>query len=219
MVLVGCDVSINSPGIVVTEGKMIDCFFFPHMKKHFGFQETIKNFNFSAIDYPVWNSREERYDKLSAAIIDKIDIYRKRVKTVKDISILIEGYAFMAKGRSVSAIYENGGVFRNQLFRRGYKTVTEIPPTELKKKFTGSGAANKLHMLMVFERKTGIDLFDIFGMKRPTGDQVRSPIQDIVDAYALIEIHSKVRKKMSIADAIIGSLNESHDHTRKNSRR
>lgn len=219
MVLIGCDVSLNSPGIVVWDDPWFDCYFFPHTKRLHGFQETVGQFRFKAVEYPTWNSREERYDALATAMVEKIDPYRRKAHTIRDVRVLIEGYAFMAKGRSVSALFENGAVFRNQLFRKGFKNVEEISPTSVKKEFTGSGLANKMHMLMTFEKKTGIDLYDVFGMKKPETDDVRSPIQDIVDAYALVEMNLPKRKTTSMAKIILGKLNEIYHHTRKDSGR
>jgi crossover junction endodeoxyribonuclease RuvC len=70
----------------------------------------------------------------------------------------IEGYAFSAKGAKFN-LGELGGVLRLALYERKIITV-EVPPTYLKKFFTGKGNAQKNLMIKEAFKKYDIDLND-----------------------------------------------------------
>jgi len=77
------------------------------------------------------------------------------LKPWEPFEAFIEGYAFMAKGRSIFNLGELGGVYRLLLARKfgGY---TEIAPTSLKKFVTGKGNSKKDVMLERTFRKFGV---------------------------------------------------------------
>jgi crossover junction endodeoxyribonuclease RuvC len=56
--------------------------------------------------------------------------------------VVLEGYSFGSKGRSLFQIGELGGVVRLKLWREGI-AFAEVPPTVLKKLATGKGNASK----------------------------------------------------------------------------
>jgi len=60
---------------------------------------------------------------------------------------------------------------------------TLISPGTIKKFFHGKGNATKDLMYDAFVEKTGVDLYKLLGIRR--GKKVESPINDIVDSYAL----------------------------------
>ena len=68
--------------------------------------------------------------------------------------VLLEGYAFGAKGNAVFDIAELGGVVRLALFDAGYPFLI-LPPATVKKFATGSGNANKELMLTQAVRVLG----------------------------------------------------------------
>lgn len=81
---------------------------------------------------------------------------------------LIEGYAFGAKGQSVSKMYELGGVVRDRIVGLADDTV-EIPPSNLKRFLTGRGNAPKMDIMQKlvrrFDREFKSDnLADAFGL-------------------------------------------------------
>lgn len=70
--------------------------------------------------------------------------------------VLIEGYAFGARGRAVFSIGELGGVVRLELFR-GCLPVVDIPPSNLKKFATGKGNASKDLVLVEAVKRLGYE--------------------------------------------------------------
>lgn len=95
---------------------------------------------------------EEYTSKPNKTLEGRIDRYKSLAdKVFQFISyadpelILIEGYAFMAKGSSVVTLGEFGGVLRYFLLQHG-APVVEVPPTTLKKFVTGKGNSSKLEV-------------------------------------------------------------------------
>ena len=67
------------------------------------------------------------------------------LKEHKPTVAIIEGYAFGARSRQ-HRLGEIGGVVRLACVQAGVKTIYEVPPTTLKKFFTGNGKAQKEDM-------------------------------------------------------------------------
>ena len=65
--------------------------------------------------------------------------------------------------------------------------IIDVPPTVLKKYFTGSGSSNKFVMEKYFKDYSGIDLYNLLGIKRSV-KEVPKPIEDLVDAFALTQL-------------------------------
>lgn len=78
-------------------------------------------------------------------------------KTNPDL-ILIEGYAFSARGASVVTMGEFGGVLRYHILKHGAKVI-EVPPTTLKKFVTGKGNASKLEVVSKLSSKYQVEFF------------------------------------------------------------
>lgn len=84
--------------------------------------------------------------------------------------ILIEGYSFGSRGRSIFNLGELGGVLR-LLFEDLELQYIDVPPTVLKKWVTGKGNADKEMMLASIEAKYGIkfdddNIGDAFGLAK-----------------------------------------------------
>lgn len=73
--------------------------------------------------------------------------------------VVVEGYAFGAKGSALFNIAEMGGVVRFTLWELGHQVV-EVPPASLKLFATGRGNAKKDEVLAAAIRKLGFDGFD-----------------------------------------------------------
>ena len=95
------------------------------------------------------------------------DILRE-LKKRRPLIAVIEGYAFMAQARQ-HRLGEIGGVIRLACAQAGVMFIYELPPTSLKKHFTGSGASDKEEMLDEAIRRHGEKL----------------PSHDVADACAL----------------------------------
>ena len=112
-------------------------------------------------------ARMLRYEQMVTAV-------RNDVKKSKADLIIIEGYSYGSKGRSVIDLGEYGGLLRNMLL--DYARVLEIAPTSVKKYITGSGNAKKLLMATTIAKKYDVEF---------TTD-------DEYDAYAIASIAATV---------------------------
>jgi crossover junction endodeoxyribonuclease RuvC len=77
------------------------------------------------------------------------DLVYKTVRLVNKYDpqlILLEGYSYASKGRSIVTLAEFGGVLRHELLGT-FRRIIEIPPTLLKKFTTGKGNASKSLMV------------------------------------------------------------------------
>lgn len=73
--------------------------------------------------------------------------------------VVIEGYSFGSRGRTLYQIGELGGVIRLALHEQGIPFV-EVPPSTLKKYATGHGNAGKGEVLAAAIRRLGYDGHD-----------------------------------------------------------
>lgn len=189
MALLGLDLSITSPGIVVCDEKncIMIAYFYPLRKRDIGFNKILpfkyKNipwqFQIVALleDNLKAKSMMERYDIILFDILKIIDRYH-----IKEV--FIEGYSYNSVSSSVSKLYEIGGIVRYTLWKRKI-SYHEFAPTSIKKIFTGSGCADKRQMYQTFVSKRNFpDLLLIFNLEKCK--DIAHPVQDIVDAVALI---------------------------------
>jgi hypothetical protein len=123
---------------------------------------------------------QQRYENIASWVMSIIAPLPR-----KGLYILIEDYAFAAKGR-VFALAENCGLLKYLLYKEGYQFFT-VPPSVIKKHATQKGNADKQKMHDAFKELTEVDLGTLFwGPKgvRHEG-KLLSPVTDIVDAYYL----------------------------------
>lgn len=73
--------------------------------------------------------------------------------------VVIEGFSFGSKGRSVYEIAGLGYIVRYALWRRGFQVV-EVTPSQLKKFATGKGNAPKEIIIREVFKRWGIDAAD-----------------------------------------------------------
>lgn len=135
----------------------------------------------------------QRIHYLIKSLISAIPSHYFNLSQKKNIIILIEGYAYkISNSSAVTKMAEIGGSMRNKIIEMFNGTIPfyEIGPTALKKKFTGNGQANKIEMWEQFQKlqpvaaKTLKDL-----LPGSWTNDVPKPIQDIVDAFALLFTH------------------------------
>ena len=102
---------------------------------------------------------------------------------------MVEGYAFNTGRRSASGtqLAELGGVLRAELVRRGF-ALAELPPSCIKRCFSGSGDADKRLMWEAFGRVTGGGCTLADWIPGSFKVDVPSPHQDIVDAFAIVHV-------------------------------
>jgi Holliday junction resolvasome RuvABC endonuclease subunit len=199
-VTLGLDMSLVSPGIVVRDDHhaVFTAYFFPLRKcdanvaKTYDvvFNNTPWTFRIQSLAAIVKDSLGEmpRYDRIQ----DEIMKIAKRHRVAR---VVLEGYAFNARGAGSHKLYELGGILRYRLWQENI-TYLIIPPSQVKKEFTGNGRADKSDMHREFRHRGLPDLLTLFtrdGGKRKRGStdttslvkNIMHPVQDIVDAVAL----------------------------------
>lgn len=171
MTIVGIDYSLTCPCVCVSNGKSFtdNYFHFLHdNKRHEG--QALNIFGDLHDDYI---TDQQRYENIASWVLNIIT-------PLESVTVLIEDYAFAAKGR-VFNLAENCGLLKYLLYKNGY-TFHTIAPSVIKKYATGKGNANKELMYASFYDLTEIDLIGIYGSKSRRLD---SPVTDIVDSYYL----------------------------------
>lgn len=175
MIIVGIDYSLTCPCVCVANSKSFtDCYF------HF-LHDSKRYHGFSCDDHIMCDPHDEyltdqqRYENMASWVLNILAPHDK-----EEIYILIEDYAFAAKGR-VFNLAENCGLLKYLLYKNGYNFST-IAPSVIKKYATGKGNANKEAMWLAFLELTNFDLIGVYG---PASRKLGSPVTDIVDSYYL----------------------------------
>jgi len=83
----------------------------------------------------------------------------QKLEQFKVSEVILEGYSFGSKGRSIVSLGELGGVIRVALFENNYKYI-DCSPNSLKAYTTGKGNADKDQMRQAVLIKYGIDFED-----------------------------------------------------------
>jgi hypothetical protein len=173
MIITGIDYSLRGPAICVHKGELNEPFRFCACKFYFltDTKKYAKTFlsNIHGSIFEEYNHDCERYDTISSWAAD--------VCHGSD-QVALEGYAYGAKGR-VFHIAENTGVLKYKLFQVNIP-VEVISPSEVKKKATGKGNADKKAMHIAFMQETGYNLQTLI---TPDKKEPTNPVSDIVDSY------------------------------------
>lgn len=186
MKLCGIDYSYTSPALCVydtnTEFKFENLKFFnfymPTRKKGYldGWYGNIK------IDVmPVWISQEERFRNIAAWCGNIL-------KEQRVDEVVLEGYALGSSSGLIFDMAENTSLLKQFLSLNNIK-FEKVPPTSVKKIFTGKGNAKKEMMVEEFVRRTGIVLENVLCIK-----PMSKPIDDLVDSYANLYCHPFFKK-------------------------
>lgn len=186
-VLAGIDLSLTSTGLVVytPSENTINMFFYATRQKDKNRTRNLicklNDIETKVIIQPFSRQIAKRdvIEKYHIIVEDVLEVIVK----YNCFKIRMEGYAFDAKSSSLSKLHELGGILKYSFYKRGIKW-EEIPPTRLKKWFTGSGKASKELMYEHFIHKGLPPLLNIFEMEKCKG--VPNPVQDMVDAFALV---------------------------------
>jgi len=173
MTLIGIDYSLTCPCLCVSNNNIFtdNYFYFLHNNKKYHGQAL----NIFGDPHDEYLTDQQRYENIASWALNVISPFHK-----DEVYILIEDYAFAAKGR-VFNLAENCGLLKYLLYKEGYKFST-IAPSVIKKYATEKGNANKELMYACFYDLTQVDLLGVYGSK---GRRVDSPITDIVDSYYL----------------------------------
>jgi len=175
LTLIGIDYSLTCPCVCVSNNtSFTDSYFhFLHSNKKYHGQAL----NINGDDHDEYLTDQQRYENIASWVLSIVAPFDK-----ESVYILIEDYAFAAKGR-VFNLAENCGLLKYLLYKNGYKFST-IAPSVIKKYATGKGNANKEAMWNAFYEHTQIDLIGVYGSKSRRLD---SPVTDIIDSYYLTQ--------------------------------
>ncbi len=94
----------------------------------------------------------ERLAHIKSEFINLITVYKPE-------KVVIENYAFGARGRAIFNLGELGGLIRMVLYETNIP-YDEISPTTVKKKMTGSGKADKPAMIKAVNEYFNISIDD-----------------------------------------------------------
>jgi hypothetical protein len=183
--IVGIDYSLTCPCICVANNSSLDdiYFHFLHDNKKFhgltpiysAVTPQMGSMSIMGDEHDDYLCDQQRYENIASWVLSVVSTYPK-----DEVVVLIEDYAFAAKGR-VFNLAENCGIMKYLLYKGGYDYHT-IAPSVIKKHATGKGNANKQAMYDAFLELTGVDLIGIYGGKNRKLD---SPVTDIVDSFYL----------------------------------
>jgi len=193
MLRIGVDLSLTSPGLCVYKELERVCiaYYYPIRKREYGLKKDL-TYKWRDIDHVMqlrpWRplvvsemSLMERYDRITEDIVQSIHV---NLQHQPQVHIRMEGYAFNAASSSLSKLHELGGILKHKFYQQNW-TYEEIPPTKLKKQFSGTGSATKTDMYSCFVKKGFPPLLHTFHLEK--GKDIANPVQDIVDACALVD--------------------------------
>lgn len=170
MKVVGIDWSITSPSMTIINDGVIESMYAIRATK----KQESSNRLITLLDYPLYNTNLERYDKLSSLLLNFIP---------SDINCAyIEGYSYGANVGVVFNIAESTGMFKYKFFKRFSKELITISPSEVKKFAVDKGNAKKRQMVDQFKLEQ-FDIYNSFGLVDDMKEKIKSPIDDICDSY------------------------------------
>lgn len=173
MKLIGIDYSYTSPSIcILGDDFQSSLFYFANSNK----KVCVKARNYEGfLIEKDWVDNVDRYERLALWAVEKIQQHWE-----PDSKIILEGYAFGARGGMLFNIAENAGLLKYHLKRSFGRHPEIISPTAVKKHWTGKGNANKEAMVQTLLDKEGVDVVSWMQMNK-----LASPAHDVVDSYAI----------------------------------
>lgn len=127
-----------------------------------------------------------RYQTIVRELSEHISTYLT-LNGPRTVKIYLEGYAFAMNQPGTHKLHELGGCLKSELFDRGWEW-DDVPPSRVKKLFSGKGNATKEEMHSAFVAQGFPNLLDLFTVKVGKDGNVPVPAQDIVDATALVAV-------------------------------
>lgn len=180
MIIAGIDYSITCPALVIGNvGSSFDdlhFYSFATKKRHYSNNKQI-----TLLDYPLWKTEQERYDRLSDLFINIL--IDKKVEHV-----LMEGYSYGSSAGQVFQIAENTEVLKYKMYKKEIP-FDVTPPSQIKKYFTGSGNSNKGMMYVFFKKHCPYDIHITIGDPSEP-NTIGNPVSDLVDAYAIWSLNN-----------------------------
>jgi hypothetical protein len=203
MNIIGIDFSINSTAVAVYNNNTYTFYNFVNTDSFLGKKESvlaawkihdeIKNFvNIVSCvrDNNSTNYQDEQIEKLKS--YDKLTDIIIKILPEKDNIIGIEGFSFASQGRGDIDLVIAGSILRYKLLKQFGKNLVIIPPSQLKKSFTGKGNANKVLIHETLLKTDNPELLNHDYIKYIKDhdvikkEKVVKPIDDINDSISII---------------------------------
>lgn len=130
------------------------------------------------------------YSNTHTKVSERFGKYYKNVIKLLSVippnsNVIIEHYPLhIRKSSSMSVMIEIGAYIRMLLITRNCRLI-EIPPSQIKKQFTGNGKSSKEEMYIKYKSLNYPSLYKLLGMDKTKYKKVPHPIEDIVDSFAI----------------------------------
>jgi len=176
-IVLGIDYSLNCPSMCLLDGQSRE--WFVNYRKDGKSYPTLPN---ATVNWTHSRTENEldRISELAGWVLLVIEMKYPQV-------VVIEDYAFGAKGSSLTHLAENAGYLKVMLRRMHPELpVVLLPPTKMKKLATGKGNARKELIWASFIAKFP-EYASWAKLCHPKAEGVGSPCADIADSYFLAE--------------------------------
>lgn len=199
MTIISIDFSINSPAVIIKDDTSLQIFsFVPNFNDKLKSSDIYNRLSkiIHVISYkkemttndPVKDQtiKMKNADYLSDAIMSAIIPHIKEIPQIR-----IEGFSFGSKGNSFIDMISFNTFLKVKMIQKWGHVIKVISPKTIKKMFTGNGNASKCDMLRYFVNNYDNSLVDIInklGIVQDGEFKIRKPFDDLIDAYALIQI-------------------------------
>lgn len=201
--VVGIDMSLTNPGVALLDRtqKTVTLYWFRNRKRELTYSQQQIHAPTSPLHQ--WQIRTQVWEPVEAASAPTCSLFRLQKywprihQIVAFIQSLgpgavagIEGYSFYTKATQAdTTLKELGGILRWELTKAGVDMV-EIPPSVVKKLFSGKGHATKQQMYTAYVQQfAGPCLYDMlnipFNPKTKPKNLPPHPIEDVVDGLAV----------------------------------
>lgn len=219
--IVGIDMSLSNPGVALLDRtqRILTLYWFRNRKRELAYSQQRINAPGSPLHN--WQIQTQIWEPAETSAVPKSSLFRLRKywprihQIVAFIQSLgagavagIEGYSFYTKATQAdTTLKELGGILRWELSKAGVDMM-EIPPSVIKKLFSGKGNATKQQMYTAYcQQFAGPSLYDMlnipFNPKTKSKNLPPHPIEDLVDGLAvamsmLIMLDSKKGKTLQM---------------------
>ena len=201
MNFIAIDFSITSTAVCISTPEKIHWFNFASNldlnKKAFRVHKDLEDLGLNMIGYERNKPKDLTYTQeqsfkinnanhLSLKIINAIGPYID-----EDTIFGIEGFSYGSKGNSFIDLITYNTFLKSKILRVSNNDLLVLAPKTIKKSFTGNGNSGKPLMVQSFADSKSVelrnDLFHEYVKRADYGDNMPKPIDDLVDAFAIME--------------------------------
>lgn len=196
---VGIDFSINSTAVALQEDDeniQVICFIpnYKKGKKSFRIHDDISSIvQIEHYEKLTCRDKEDEQNVKLKNAHNLSETIMSRLENIKPDEIRIEGYSFGSKGNAFIDLITFNTFLKVKLIQKFGHVLKIVPPKTLKKKFTNNGNASKCEMIHEFMKRNVFHilqekLIELDFIKKENEFTIPKPLDDIIDAIALISI-------------------------------